>query len=201
MKKTYSPATTCKAMALVVFALALFCGPGPRAVAQDSSPERRQNIRRLLEITKAVELSNQVGEQAIAELKRSLAQLPANAGGQISPEVMERITDVFEEEMRKEFAAEKVISSITPIYEKYLSDDDVKALIVFYESPLGKKVIDVLPQIMSEAFENGALRGQEAALRAIERLRVERILPSPAQPEPAAKPPRRSGARRGRRRN
>ena len=202
IKKTHSPATTRKAVALAALAFALFCVPGSRAAAQDSSPERRQNIRRLLEITKAVELSSQAGEQAIAQLKGSLAQLPANVGGQLSPEVMEKITSVFEEEMRKEFTAEKVVSSITPIYEKYLSDDDVKALIAFYESPLGQKVIDVLPQIMREAFEDGAARGQAAALRAIERLRVEKLLPSPTQPEqPAAKPPSRRNSRRARRKS
>ncbi len=189
MKKTY------------LLAFALFCVLASPAAAQDSSPERRQNIRRLLEITKAVELSNQAGEQAIAQLKTSLAQLPASAGGQLSPEVMDKITSVFEEEMRKEFTAERVISSITPIYEKYLSDDDVKALIVFYESPIGQKVINVLPQIMREAFEDGANRGQGAALRALERLRTEGLLPSPAQSEPAAKPQSRGKARRGRRKN
>jgi hypothetical protein len=103
--------------------------------------------------------------------------------------------------MRKEFTAERVISSITPIYEKYLSDDDVKALIVFYESPLGQKVITVLPQIMREAFEDGAARGHDAALRAIERLRAEGLLPSPAQSEPAAKPQSRGRVRSGRRNN
>ncbi len=202
IKKTASPATTSKAVALALFAFALFCGLGSSAAAQDSSTERQKNIRRLLEITKAVELSNQAGEQAIAQLKGSLAQLPASTGGQLSTELLDRITSVFEEEIRKEFAAEKVISSIIPIYEKYLSDDDVKALIVFYESPLGQKVINVLPQIMREAFENGAIRGQDAALRAIERLRTEGLLPSPTQAEqPAAKPPTKSRTRRGRRTN
>lgn len=204
--RTYSAAAARKAVALALLAFALICGLGSRAAAQDTDEERRQNIRRLLEITKAVELGAQAGEQAIAQLKGNLAQLFPNVHGQGAPEVMVRIGTVFEEEVRKEFTPEKLVSSITPIYEKYLSNDEVKALIAFYESPLGQKVVTVLPQIMREAFEDGSARGRQAGMRAVERLREEGILPTRAQPEPeaeppAAKPPSRGGARRTRRKN
>ena len=37
---------------------------------------------------------------------------------------------------------------LVPIYDKHWTDEDVKGLILFYETPLGQKMITVLPQVM-----------------------------------------------------
>jgi hypothetical protein len=203
MRKTYSRGMTLAARALAAVALALLCGVGSRAVAQDSGTERKQNIRRLLELTKAAELGDQVIGQSIAQIKTNLDQLPPEARGQISPEMTQRIMSVFEEELRKEFTSEKMIEAISPIYEKYLTDEDVKGLIVFYESPLGQKVTNVLPQITREAYAIGAGLGRQAGMRALAKLRDEGALPTPGKPvvEPKAQPQNNTGTRRGRRRH
>ena len=187
MRKIDSHAMTLAARAVAVVALALLCGLGSRAAAQGQGPERRQNIRRLLELTKAVDVGTQVIGESMSQIKKNLDQLPQSAG-QISPETKQRILSVFEEELRKEFTPEKMIEAIGAIYEKYLTDEDIKGLIVFYETPLGQKVTNVLPQITREAYDVGAAIGEKAALRAVEKLRADGTLPAASGPPPEPKP-------------
>jgi hypothetical protein len=48
-----------------------------------------------------------------------------------------------------------------PVYDKYLSDAEIKGLTEFYSSPVGQKMVQVLPKLMSECMENGQKWGQE----------------------------------------
>ena len=44
----------------------------------------------------------------------------------------------------------EIIKRILPVYDKYYSEEDLREMIRFYESPVGKKIIDVTPQIMKD---------------------------------------------------
>jgi hypothetical protein len=48
---------------------------------------------------------------------------------------------------------EEIIQALVPVYEKYFTAGDLKRLIVFYQSPLGKKLIEVTPSIMKETVD------------------------------------------------
>lgn len=45
-------------------------------------------------------------------------------------------------------------------YRKYFTDDDVKELLVFYKSPVGKKSLQLLPAITSNAMAEGEKLGK-----------------------------------------
>jgi hypothetical protein len=152
-------------------------------------PAKAENIRRLLEISGSHNLGHQMIEQMMATLKRSMP-------GDKPDAVRDKIFKIYEEEMQKAFTAERVNAAIIPIYDKYLTADELIALIAFYETPLGKKVVGVLPQIFREASAVGEQLGHSVQERALERITTE-VLPSlEATPNsrPAAKkrPARRS---------
>lgn len=44
------------------------------------------------------------------------------------------------EDMRRKLAEGDLIEAMVPIYAEHFSEDEVDALIVFYESPVGRKV-------------------------------------------------------------
>lgn len=159
------------------------CGAGASAFAQGViEKEKEKDIRRLLEVTGAGRLGAQMIENSLAELRKAFASLP--------PEMRERALGTFESEMRKEFTAERMVEMALPIYDKYLSVDDLKGALAFYESPTGKKIISVLPQITQESWKAGAARGEEVGRRVIKQLQAEGVIPTqPDAPPPAAKPP------------
>jgi len=60
--------------------------------------------------------------------------------------------------LEKKIDLEELIEDIFIfIYEKHFSESEIKELIQFYESPIGKKVLSISPKIFQEA----ALMAQE----------------------------------------
>jgi hypothetical protein len=182
---------------LLPLALSMFAALGASAAAQDATPaqEKEANIRRLLELTRAGDLGVQVVEQGLAQIRVSLADAP--------PALRDRVLREFETQMRAEFTSEKMVSSTVPIYAKHLTNDEVKALIQFYETPVGQKLISVQPQITAEAYEDGARRGREVGDRVLKKLQDEGVFSPPDDQiaPPASKPkPRPATTPRPRRR-
>jgi uncharacterized caspase-like protein len=132
------------------------------SVGRKPSAFKEQNIRRLLEITKAAELGAMAVNQQLDYLKTTL---PAG----VPPRVFEILKD--------EVNAVNFVELMIPIYDKNLSDDEVNDLVSFYESPLGHKMIQIMPVIFNEARVAGEQRGQEAAQRALTRIKAEKLLP------------------------
>lgn len=175
----------------LLLALTALCGTASAQEAQGSvSEEKRRDIIRLLELTKAADLGQQIIQQMTQTLRENFAMLPA--------EQRDKIFKIFEEEMGKEFNKERMIEVIVPIYDKHVSAEDLKALIAFYETPVGRRAVDALPAISREAYEDGARRGREAGLRVMTRLLAEGLMTPPATTPPAAKPKPKRPARRGR---
>jgi hypothetical protein len=81
------------------------------------------------------------------------------------------INDEFWEELKKEVKAEDFENMILPIYDKYYSESDIDQLIVFYNSPIGKKMISTMPQVMQESMTAGQKLGKEIAEKFIAKLK------------------------------
>ena len=53
-----------------------------------------------------------------------------------------------------------LIDLIVPIYDKYYSEQEVDELVAFYNSPVCKKTISMMPMIMQESMEAGRTWGK-----------------------------------------
>jgi hypothetical protein len=135
---------------LVAFALALCLSTGLTRAA-DTEAEKHAAVLRLMEVTGMTKMVDQMMEQMIGGLKSSSKEL--------SPE--------FFEIFKKKANGKDLIALIIPIYEKYYSVEELKAVTAFYESAAGQKVLSTMPQVMQEAAkigeEWGGRIGREAA--------------------------------------
>ncbi|HXG93625.1 MAG TPA: DUF2059 domain-containing protein [Blastocatellia bacterium] len=128
---------------------------------QKSATTFEDDIRKLLELTGANNIGEQVFDQMFQNLKMTASQVPED--------VLQEMYRGFKDE----FNSGKVVDRIVPVYKKYLTHDDIKGLIAFYESPLGKKVVSILPKITQESFIIGEQMGRDVVRRIIERLRAK----------------------------
>ncbi|WP_086686336.1 DUF2059 domain-containing protein [Nostoc sp. T09] len=131
----------------------------PSTTAQD--PDKINNIKKLLEITGARNLSRQVINQMFVALKGEYPQVP------------QKFWDTFLAELKPE----EMINDFIPIYNKYFTNDEIKQIIAFYQTPLGQKTLTVLPQLSRESAAIGIRYGKEAAARAIKKLEAEGYSP------------------------
>lgn len=130
---------------------------GTPAVTKKSQLEKINNIKHLLSITGQKYLFQQTVEQMIGSLKSQYPQVP------------QQYWDTFVSELN----ADEMLNRMIPIYDKYMTDEDIKGIIKFYESPVGKKTLNVLPQITRESIEVGQQYGRESATRALQKLEAQ----------------------------
>ncbi|VAX35961.1 hypothetical protein MNBD_UNCLBAC01-1152 [hydrothermal vent metagenome] len=51
------------------------------------------------------------------------------------------------------FDINMLVQNLIPIYDAYYTEEDLKALVAFYTSPVGQKFFEVTPKIMAEAMQ------------------------------------------------
>ena len=61
---------------------------------------------------------------------------------------------------------------IIAIYDANFSDDEIKQLVAFYQSPVGRKIVIQQPQLTQQSLTLGQSWGEQAAARAVERIRA-----------------------------
>ena len=54
--------------------------------------------------------------------------------------------------LRSAFDSDEMIELIIPVYEKYLTEDDLREVIKFYKTPAGKKLLEAQPKIMQDSI-------------------------------------------------
>lgn len=109
---------------------------------------------------------------------------------QITPEQLERVRRISDESM-KNFPVDGMLDDMVPVYQKHLTQSDVGAMIAFYSSPTGKKLMQEMPQIMQEALQASNTRIQKQMADAMRRIDTmmkqeeQRQQSSPAPSSPA----------------
>ncbi len=155
-------------MRLPVFvaALSLACASAPVAPSQPTLT-KEQKVRRLLELTGA----EKMGQQMVDAMSRQLQQ----AGG-ADPAFLTRF---------RELAAEqRFVDVAVPIYLKNLDEPTLDGVIAFYESPAGRTFIQAQPVMMQEAIEAGRDWGMKLAKQAVEDVRKAKADQAAEMPAP-----------------
>ena len=120
---------------------------------------KRADIRKLMEITGTRALMEQFSRQLYSELLDDIKEKYEGA----NKVVPEKFWDEAFKLVMGEVAAQldQLLDRMVPIYDKYLTHAEIKELIRFYETPVGKKILSALPQIMQESGAVGAEWGKE----------------------------------------
>jgi uncharacterized protein len=161
---------------LWAIAFGLLAAFAPATLAQNVDAAKAKDIRRLLELSNAIESGLQVVSLEIEQTKKQFPNAP------------EKFWDEMEDEIKKEFRSESFFNEIVAIYDRHLTAEDVRGLVAFYETPLGQKTLRVMPLLKAEAQKVGEQRGEQLADRVIQKLRAEGAFDPPA-PKPIPFPP------------
>lgn len=135
--------------------LSCICFLLPAIPALGQARPTTAEIETLLHLNGSVAIISQLGpvmaEQVIAAMRKANPALPARADAVVS--------NVVETYVQEQAAHDTVTNFLVPIYRKYFTENDVKQLIGFYRTPIGRKFAQVTPPI---SFES-TLAGQQWA--------------------------------------
>jgi hypothetical protein len=68
---------------------------------------------------------------------------------------------LFFEKFRAKANTQNLVEMAVPLYDKYLTADEIKGLIQFYGTPLGQKAVSVLPKLTAEMQQQGRAWGEQ----------------------------------------
>ncbi len=88
------------------------------------------------------------------------------------PNVDETIWNKVENEFLST-SLDELVKLMAPVYYKYLTERDLKELIKFYKSPVGKKLVKNMPLIMQEGMKVGEEWGRRVGERVRKKLEEE----------------------------
>lgn len=122
--------------------------------SEELSPEKRADIERLLDMTGAMALSTQMASAVTAQLFQVIKKA--------RPDIPAKVLDALPAEVQATFAAnmDSFKEAIIPIYHKHFSASEIKEIIQFYSTDLGKKTIRLMPVLMQESMLAGQRWGQ-----------------------------------------
>lgn len=127
------------------------------SLCYSQSEIKKQKILKLIEVTGSSKLGYQIFDNVINMIKDK------------NP-----MAEEFVSEIKKEVNPEGISNLYIPIYDKYYTEEDLDNLIKFYQSPTGKKVTSVMPEMLNESMEAGKQWGISLAQKIIEKLEKEK---------------------------
>lgn len=116
--------------------------------------ELTKSIKELMTITGVMELGKQIGKN-IAELKKS------GQANQLPEEFYDRLLKEYESGQTDKW----MVNAVVRIYRQKFTIGEVKTIIAFYQTPVGKKTISVLPAITQESMKEGEKIGSYLGMK------------------------------------
>jgi hypothetical protein len=148
--------------------------PSPKAPAKTAPPsssgidrEKEARIRELMDLTGAKTLGQQLIAAGMEQFRSSVQDSQPN-----NPRA-KQFVDAFVAGFQKHFDSNSLNERIIPIYDKYLTTEDLKGLLDYYRSPLGQRMLKTLPELTRESQAAGFAVGQKAAQETMEDLKAD----------------------------
>jgi uncharacterized protein len=129
-------------MKKLIFVFVIAIGTGTFGIYGQTKDD---DIIRLLRISGTEKLTDQMLDVLIPQFKQLVPGIP----------------DAFWAKFREKMNINEFILASVPVYSKYYTHDEIKQLIIFYESPLGKRMIEVTPLLTQETMSIGQKWGEK----------------------------------------
>jgi hypothetical protein len=99
----------------------------------------RDTMKQMMDV-----MAKQTHQMVHSQISKNAANLP--------PDFEERMNKMTDEEL-KNFPVEEMLQAMIPVYQKHWTKGDVDAMVAFYSTPTGQKVLRELPATMAEGMQ------------------------------------------------
>ena len=117
----------------------------------------KTTLKEMIQVSGAEASYKGVVSQMMTMFKQQKSTVPA--------EFWEELTT----EMNK-IAVDQLVDLVLPVYQKHLTEEDVKGIIAFYKTPVGKKFAEQTPLITQESMAAGQEWGKKIGATVVKRL-------------------------------
>lgn len=127
-----------RALCLAVISVALsFAQDAPKSI----DPEKKAAIIHLLTSMHTTQLMRSQMEMMLPNLIKLMKG---------NPNISEQFADEFGRRFLAELSNDDLAAIVVQSYADQFSTEEIKSLIVFYDSPIGKKLVEVQPKLLAD---------------------------------------------------
>ena len=139
------------------------------SAADELTPAKREDIKRLLQATGSMQIARTMSQAVVGQMSETIKKA--------RPDIPPQMFDVMSEEVNKTIAEEMTakggfVDLMVVLYNKYYTHEDIKGLLAFFESPLGKKAGSLAPVMSREGLVIGQRWGQSLAPKIEQRVKA-----------------------------
>jgi uncharacterized protein len=124
----------------------------------EAEPTREDILRLfdLLQITKTMGAAmNATKQQSVEITEQIIRDKMPYATPEQKKEFREMVEDVMRQALGDE-AVKEMLDATIPVYQRHLTKSDVEAMVAFYSSPVGQKILQVQPAMVQESMTAAA---------------------------------------------
>ena len=147
---------------------------------------KAEDIRQLMELTGTDDIPGQLANAVEQQTLSAIQRANPDAGEQAE----QIVSDVVAKHIEQADGRGKLTTDVVAIYAETFTHDEIRQLIDFYETPLGSKVVEQMPQVMRQAMSAGQQWARERmpAVQQEQRSRLQQAGLLPERSSPRSQP-------------
>lgn len=142
MRRFFLPALLCLFLCCCAF-----------AQQSDDTPATKEDIQRYFSVTHSRLQVNKMMQAMLGPLHQIVHEDYLKDKDKLPEDYEERMNKRMDD-LFLDMPWDQIFEAMVPAYQKHLTKGDIEALLVFYSSPIGQKLLNEMPAIMAEAMQS-----------------------------------------------
>ncbi len=130
----------------------VFATVGAAQQSTPDSPATKDDVEKYLEVTHARDTMKQMMDVMSKQTHQMVHQQISKDIDKLPPDFEARMNKMMDD-MLKKFPVDEMLEATIPVYQKHWTKGDVDAMVAFYSTPTGQKILRELPTTMAEAMQ------------------------------------------------
>jgi uncharacterized protein len=122
------------------------------ATSGSDSPASREDVRKMLDVMHVRDQMKLVMEQVAKQVRSVESDQIRRQQPNVTDDDMAKL-DAISNEVMKSIPLDGLLDDMVPVYQKHLNKSDVDAMIGFYSTPTGQKILREMPDMTREGME------------------------------------------------
>jgi hypothetical protein len=140
-----------RCLVLLALILATACTTLGQQAAVDTSASR-EDIRRLFDVMHIRDQMKQIMDQVLEQMKTLNHEQIKKHNPDVTEEEIAKL-DAMSGQFLKDLPIDEMLDDMVPVYQRHLTKADVDAMVGFYSSPTGQKILTEMPAMTAEGMQ------------------------------------------------
>lgn len=139
-------------IAIIVLLCFGFCVTGVAQQNAADPPASKEDVQRYLDAIHSHDMMKQMVEAMSKPMQQMIHEEFLRDKDKLPADFEERMNKILGDSMNQ-MPFDEIMEAMIPTYQKHFTKSDVDALISFYSSPTGQKVLREMPAIMADSMQ------------------------------------------------